>query len=109
MVSLELELRSVSFQSLCLYWGASFHSLDRANTTLGETAGDVRISLFPSLQCQLKSYSFHILFVIPFLLFAFQIWELLHNNLFCKNQIQCLLYSKCFINPSSLSKVNEKQ
>lgn len=107
MVSLELKFRSVSFQRPSLYWGASFHLLYLTNITLGATVRDVRISLFPSLQGQLKSYSIHILFL------SFLSYDLLFKYgtcyLFYKNQIQYWLYSKGFINPPSLSKVNEKR
>lgn len=85
----------------------SIFSFALTNITLGATVRDVRISLFPSLQGQLKSYSIHILFL------SFLSYDLLFKYgtcyLFYKNQIQYWLYSKGFINPPSLSKVNEKR
>lgn len=68
-----------------LILGASFHLLDLADAPLLETPGDVRISLFLSLKCQLKSYSSHSLFVIP-VLSAFQTQELLHMIYFVRNR-----------------------
>lgn len=47
-----------------LVLGVSMY-LDLASILLEEPPGDIRISLYPSLHCQLKSYSIHILFAIP--------------------------------------------
>lgn len=86
-----------------LVLGASLYVyLDLASILLEATPGDIGISLCPSLHCQLKSYSIHILFAIP--PFFSDTGAITYNLLF-KNQIRCWLDDRCSINPLNSGKL----